>query len=64
MEFKVKDKVMLLDNHGKDVFTGVIVNINDFRPPEARYCVYVEGESDYIFIGENAMFLIKKLEEI
>lgn len=60
MEFKVGDKVMLADYRGKEICDGEIVNINDFREPSAKYCVIVEGYSDYLFVGENNM---TKLEQ-
>lgn len=60
MGFKVKDKVMLVDYQRKEICDGEIININDFRPPEARYCVFVKGQPDYLFVGENNLM---KLEE-
>ena len=52
-ELKIRDKVEI--NHpafGKPLI-GVIFNINDFRPPEAKYAVDVDGFNDCLFLGRE-----------
>lgn len=55
-ELKIQDKVEishpLLDGLDKPL-VGVIYNINDYRPPEYRYAVDVDGFDDCLFLGRG-----------
>ena len=55
-ELKIRDKVEinhpLLDGLDKPL-VGVIYNINDYRLPEHRYAVDVDGFDDYIFLSRE-----------
>ena len=53
-ELKIRDKVEI--NHpllnGLDKpLVGVIYNINDYRPPESKYGIQVDGFDDLLFFG-------------
>ena len=55
-ELKIRDNVEI--NHpsldGLDrPLVGVIYNINDYRPPEHRYAVDVDGFNDCLFLGRE-----------
>lgn len=44
--------------------TGEVVSINDFRPPETKYCLDI-GADDLVFCGEkDIMKHSKKIEDI
>ena len=55
-ELKIRDNVEinhpLLDGLGRPL-VGVIYNINDYRPPEHRYAVDVDGFNDCLFLGRE-----------
>lgn len=51
--FKVKDRVITKSRLTDETFEGVIVNINDFRPPEAKYALDIDGFNDLVFLGED-----------
>ena len=55
-ELKIQDKVEirhpLFDGLDKPL-VGVIYNINDYRPPEHRYAVDVDGFDDCLFLGRE-----------
>ena len=55
-ELKIRDKVEInhpfLDGLDKPL-VGVIYNINDYRPPEHRYAVDVDGFDDYLFLSRE-----------
>jgi uncharacterized protein (UPF0218 family) len=52
MELKVRDKVIIIDNNGNSISEGTIININDFREPDHKYAVDVDGIEDALFFGE------------
>ena len=57
---KIKTRVKF--NYGKEVLTGVIYNVNEFREPSMLYAV--DGDrmnDDFFFIGEDD--IIEVLEE-
>ena len=44
--------------------TGEVVNVNDFRPPETKYCLDI-GADDLVFCGEkDIMKHGKRVEDI
>ena len=55
-ELKIRDNVEikhpLLDGLDRPL-VGVIYNINDYRPPEHRYAVDVDGFNDCLFLGRE-----------
>ena len=55
-ELKIRDNVEinhpLLDGLDRPL-VGVIYNINDYRPPEHRYAVDVDGFNDRLFLGRE-----------
>lgn len=51
-------RVIAINDVGAE-FTGYLVNINDYRPPEMKYCVDLDiGE--LVFVGENSIRTIEK----
>lgn len=55
MELKVKDKVSIVNSDGNEIAKGTIYNINDFREPNLKYAVDVDGYSDVLFFGEDQL---------
>lgn len=49
-KFNVGDSVYVLDNLGNRIF-GKVYNINDFREPDMKYAILVEGYDDLLFFG-------------
>lgn len=60
MNLEVRDKVSIIDSKGMSLAQGVIININDFREPNLKYAVNVEGYEDVLFFGE--LHLVKVSE--
>lgn len=59
MKLKIKDEVTIIDDKGKPVAEGTIVNINDFREPNLKYAIDVKGYvEDVLFFGGSQ--LVKK----
>jgi len=53
--------VWITDSTGMEVAEGTIINVNDFREPELKFAVDVEGYTeDVLFFGEDS--LIKQEE--
>ncbi|HFI0586245.1 TPA: hypothetical protein ACGO00_000368 [Streptococcus suis] len=52
-ELKIRDKVEINHPLFEKPLIGVIFNINDFRPPEAKYAVDVAGFDDWLFLGRE-----------
>ena len=48
---KPRDRVIVTDSNGNR-FPGICVNINDFREPEKRYAVTLQGYHDLVFCSE------------
>jgi len=61
LSLKVSDRVWITDSTGMEVAEGTIINVNDFREPELKFAVDVEGYTeDVLFFGEDS--LIKQEE--
>lgn len=58
-KFKVRDKVLAKSRLTDEVFEGVIVSINDYRPPEARYALDIVGFDDLVFLGDDDLEELK-----
>lgn len=58
-KFKVGDKALVKSRLTDEVFEGVIVSINDFRPPEARYALDIVGFYDLVFLGNGDLEELK-----
>lgn len=58
-KFKVGDKALVKSRLTDEVFEGVIVSINDFRPPEAKYALDIVGFSDLVFLGDGDLEELK-----
>ncbi|WP_105116355.1 hypothetical protein [Streptococcus suis] len=52
-ELKIRDKVEINHPLLEKPLIGVIFNINDFRPPEAKYAVDVDGFDGCLFLGRE-----------
>lgn len=49
--FKVNDRVYLIDNKGNK-WIGTIININEYREPSKKYCIDLDDyKKDYLFVG-------------
>lgn len=58
-ELRAGDKVFILNKEGVPCGKGVIYNISDFREPNMKYAVDVEGyEEDVLFFGEKDLVKI------
>lgn len=55
MSFKLRDIVKIKNTE----LIGKVANINDFRPPETKYAIDVEGASDFIFAGDDDLELLE-----
>ena len=58
MEIKVKDKFKLEDNRVVEV-----ININEFREEEVKYCISFDNEDDVSFTSYEELMKLKKIEE-
>jgi len=56
MSLKARDSVWITDSAGMKIAGGTIVNVNDFREPEMKYAVDVDGyKEDVLFFGEDRL---------
>lgn len=55
MEIEVRDTVKVLNSEGQEIAIGTVANINEFREPNLKYAVSIEGYSDFVFVGENQL---------
>jgi hypothetical protein len=57
---EVKDRVAIYNNQKRATHLGTVVSVNDFRPPEQKYAVDVDGyDDDVLFFGEEDLKVIK-----
>lgn len=57
---EVHDRVAIYNNQKRATSLGTVVSINDFRPPEQKYAVDVDGyDDDVLFFGEEDLKVIK-----
>jgi len=64
MELMVRDRVSIIDNNGKPIAEGTIVNINDFREPSQKYAVESNDYlDDLLFLGEWQLVKIVRGEK-
>ena len=57
---EVKDRVAIYNNQKRATHLGTVVSVNDFRPPEQKYAVDVDGyDDDVLFFGEDDLKVIK-----
>ena len=60
---KVGDRVHVINNNGNTAGKGTVININDYREPDARYAIDADFyNEDYLFVGINNLRLIKQEE--
>ncbi|MEI2465053.1 hypothetical protein [Niallia taxi] len=58
MQLQVKDRVFIIDKDSNNVAEGTIININDFREPNMKYAVDVDGYTeDLLFFGESQLLI-------
>ena len=60
MELKVRDRVTITDISGNPIAKGTIININDFREPNQKYAVDVDGYEDVLFFDDSRLVKITK----
>ena len=57
---EVHDRVAIYNNQKRATHLGTVVSVNDFRPPEQKYAVDVDGyDDDVLFFGEDDLKVIK-----
>ncbi|WPK12276.1 hypothetical protein R6U77_00895 [Lysinibacillus louembei] len=61
MEIKTRDTVKILNSDGQEIAIGTVANINEFREPDLKYAVSIEGYSGFVFVGKNQL---QKVEAI
>lgn len=54
---KVGDMVIASDLNGVQ-FKGKIININEYRPPEVKYALDIDGFDDIVFVGDEQIIKI------
>lgn len=58
---RVRDRVTVLNNQGVSVGEGTIVNINDYREPNAKYAVDTDFyKEDFLFVGEQNLMKVQE----
>lgn len=57
---EVHDRVAIYNNQKRATSLGTVVSVNEFRPPEQKYAVDVDGyDDDVLFFGEEDLKVIK-----
>lgn len=54
-KFHIHQQVAILNSDGFRVGIGTITNINNYRSPDERYAIFVEGHDDVVFLGEERL---------
>ncbi|ONK21201.1 hypothetical protein BLX87_23010 [Bacillus sp. VT-16-64] len=55
MSLQIQDRVTIIDANGNSLAEGKIVNINDFRGPNQKYAVDIDGYEDVLLFGEKQL---------
>lgn len=55
---KVQDKIKVRIPGTKKFLYGAVININEYRPPEQKYAVVFQGDSEVYFFGQNDLEVV------
>ncbi|WP_203261168.1 hypothetical protein [Streptococcus uberis] len=57
-QINLHDKIKVRIPGTKKFLHGAGININEFRPPEQKYAVVFQGDSEVYFFGKNDLEVV------